>query len=115
MALLLSTAACSIYAWGFNPFGMAFFIMNFFHALQYFAIVWWAEKGNMARILGREGRPWGKPLAMVLLLSVGFGYGFFVEAADGYSSDWLFGAFLIVSLMHFWYDSFIWSVAKKQV
>lgn len=115
VALLLSTAACSIYAWGFNPFGMAFFIMNFFHALQYFAIVWWAEKGNMARILGCEGRAWGKPLALLLLLSVGFGYGVFVEAADEHSADWLFGAFLVVSLMHFWYDSFIWSVARKQV
>ena len=33
--------AVSLYAWGFNSFGEAFFVMNFFHALQYFAIVWW--------------------------------------------------------------------------
>ena len=26
VALLLSTAACSIYAWGFNSFGEAFFV-----------------------------------------------------------------------------------------
>ena len=33
--LLVSTGAVSIYTWGFNTFGEAFFIMNFFHALQY--------------------------------------------------------------------------------
>ena len=34
VALYASTALCSIWAWGFNPYGEAFFIMNFFHALQ---------------------------------------------------------------------------------
>ena len=38
--LLASTALCSIYTWGFDSFGQAFFIMNFFHAWQYFALVW---------------------------------------------------------------------------
>lgn len=115
VVLFLSTGLCSIYAWGFNPFGMAFFIMNFFHALQYFAIVWWAENGNIARVLGCDRRPWSKAVAIVALLGVGVGYGVFAESADGDASNWLFALFLLVSLMHFWYDSFIWSVARKQV
>lgn len=115
VALLLSTGVCSIYAWAFNPFGMAFFIMNFFHALQYFAIVWWAEKGNMTRVLGVENKSWGKLAAFGLLMTVGFGYGFWVESADVNDSTWLYAFFLLISLMHFWYDSFVWSVAKKQV
>lgn len=115
VALLLSTAVCSIYAWGFNPFGMAFFIMNFFHALQYFAIVWWAEKGNMTRVLGVENKSWGKLAAFGLLIGLGFGYGVWVELADVDDSAWLYAFFLLISLMHFWYDSFVWSVAKKQV
>ena len=115
IVLLVSTAACSIYAWGFNPFGMAFFIMNFFHALQYFAIVWWAEKGNMSRVLGLEGGAWAKPAAMLLLVGVGVGYGVFSEVTDVDDSTWLYSLFLVISLMHFWYDSFIWSVARKQV
>ncbi|WP_437648982.1 hypothetical protein [Sorangium sp. So ce362] len=32
--LLASAGLCSIYAWGFNPWGQAFFIMNLFHAVQ---------------------------------------------------------------------------------
>ena len=115
VALLVSTGLCSIYAWAFNPFGMAFFIMNFFHALQYFAIVWWAEKGNMTRVLGVENKSWGKLAAFGLLIGFGFGYGVWVESADVNDSTWLYAFFLLISLMHFWYDSFVWSVAKKQV
>lgn len=115
VALLLSTAICSIYAWGFNPFGMAFFIMNFFHALQYFAIVWWAENGNVARVLGCEGRAWGKWAALLAIVAVGMSYGIFAQGADINSHSWLFALFLLISLMHFWYDGFIWSVGRKQV
>ena len=44
-----------------------------------------------------------------------FGYGFWVESANVDDSAWLYAFFLLISLMHFWYDSFVWSVAKKQV
>ncbi len=115
VALLVATGLCSIYAWGFNPFGMAFFIMNFFHALQYFALVWWAENGNIARLLGVAGRSWRKPAALGFLLAVGFGYGVAAEATDANASSWLFSLFIVISLMHFWYDGFIWSVRRKQV
>ena len=115
VALMIATAVCSIYAWGFNPFGMAFFIMNFFHALQYFAIIWWAENGNIARLLGVGGRAWAKPAALVLLIGGGFGYGLFAESTDSEASAWLFSLFLVISLMHFWYDGFIWSVRRKQI
>ena len=112
--LLISTAVCSIYAWGFNPFGMAFFIMNFFHALQYFAIIWWAENGNIAKLLGCRDKSWGGIAALILILFVGFSFGLFAEFIDETSSDWLFSLLLVVSLMHFWYDGFIWSVSRKQ-
>ncbi len=115
VALLVCTAVCSIYAWGFNPFGMAFFIMNFFHALQYFALLWWAEHGNIARLLGVAGRSWAKPAALAFLLAVGFGYGLVAESTDAAARPWLFSLFLVISLMHFWYDGFIWSVRAKQV
>ena len=43
--LLVSTSAVSMFTWGFNTFDEAFFIMNLFHAVQYFGIVWAFEKG----------------------------------------------------------------------
>jgi hypothetical protein len=29
--------------------------------------------------------------------------------------QWLWAATIVVSIMHFWYDGFIWSVSKRQV
>ncbi len=114
VALLASTGICSIYTWGFNTFGEAFFIMNFFHALQYFAIVWWSEKKNIQSVFGLSKISWGKPAAFTLFLLVAFAYGIWAETTD-MSNDWAFCFVMVVSIMHFWYDGFIWSVRKKQV
>jgi hypothetical protein len=112
--LLASTGLCSIYTWGFNTFGMAFFIMNFFHALQYFGIVWWSEKHNIMRMLRLDGRPWGKHLAIAALVVPTFLYGAIAETVPP-SIAWWWGVTIVVSIMHFWYDGFIWSVRKRQV
>ena len=64
----MSTAVVSIWTWGFNSFGQAFFIMNFFHAFQYFAIVWWSEKKNLAGRLKLAGRKRGLAVTLVLFL-----------------------------------------------
>jgi hypothetical protein len=112
--LYVSTAACSVYTWGFDTFGEAFFIMNFFHALQYFALVWWTEQKTMISLFRLGNIPWGKPIALLLYLAIGFAYGLWAEVSTE-QSDVVFATVLVVSLMHFWYDGFIWSVRKKQV
>ena len=112
--LYVSTAVCSVYSWGFDTFGEAFFIMNFFHALQYFALVWWTEQKTMISLFRLGSIPWGKPIALLLYLGIGMGYGLWAEVSNQ-QSDFVFAVVLVVSLMHFWYDGFIWSVRKKQV
>jgi hypothetical protein len=120
VALLASTAAVSIYTWGFNSFGQAFFIMNFFHAFQYFGIVWWSEKKSMMSLFRLDGVKWGKWATLALFLAIGCGYGVWAEVAEtggilasGLDLGW--NVTVVVSLMHFWYDGFIWSVRKSQV
>ena len=119
VTLLVSTAAVSIYTWGFNSFGQAFFIMNFFHAFQYFGIVWWSEKKTMMSLFRVQSVRWGKWVALALFLAIGFGYGLWAEVADAGAVpsglDVGFNATIVVALMHFWYDGFIWSVRKNQV
>ena len=56
----------------------------------------------------------GKFVTMALFLSPAIGYGFFVEFLDAAIVS-LWGITLVVSIMHFWYDGFVWSVQKKQV
>jgi len=119
VVLLLSTAACSIYTWGFNSFGEAFFIMNFFHAFQYFGLVWWSERKSMTSLFRLSGVRGGGALTLILFLLIAFGYGLWAHATDaekfGGNIDIAFNVVTVVSLMHFWYDGFIWSVRKSQV
>ena len=114
VVLLSTTGLCSILTWGFNTFGEAFFIMNFFHAIQYFGIVWWSEKKNMRKLFRLTNVKWGLPLTAVLFVGIAVAYGL---AADVVDTDirWFWAITLVCSTMHFWYDGFIWSVRKKQV
>lgn len=115
--LLASTGFCSIYTWGFNSFGEAFFIMNFFHAWQYFAIVWWSEGKSLRRLFRMEAFGLGKPVTLLLFVALPVGYGYFVTAVMPAldNNRILFCVALVVSIMHFWFDGFIWSVRKKHI
>jgi hypothetical protein len=115
-ALLASTATVSIAAWGFAPPVIAFATINLFHAVQYFALVWLKEGGRIRQQAGRL-RPTGAGpsartgLALFLALCGAFG-ALYYAAQD---TRLLVAPFTACSLLHFWYDSFIWSVRKKQV
>ena len=112
--LLASTGLCSIWAWGFNPWGQAFFIMNVFHAVQYLALVWWSENASLRRGLRLDRARLGKPIALALFLGVTLAYGGWTELVrDDDRLRW--SLVQVVALMHFFYDGFIWSVRKKQI
>ncbi|TBR24484.1 hypothetical protein EPO15_03955 [bacterium] len=107
--LYVSTAATSVWAWGYNPLGMALFIMNFFHALQYFALVWRYEEGNIARVFGLPSDAEGRRRAFGAFVGAGVAYGV-AGGLLGELSQTALCVTLVVSLMHFWYDGFVWSV-----
>ena len=112
--LLSSTALCSIVTWGFNPWGQAFFIMNAFHAVQYLALVWATEGTRLTESLRLARLPFGRAVVLVLFLGAVLAYGCAVELVS--TDAHVFWALtMVVSLMHFWYDAFLWSVRKKHV
>jgi hypothetical protein len=109
--LLVSTGFCSIYSWGWNSWGEAFLVMNVFHAVQYLALVWAREQRSIQRVFRLPRRP---RLALALFLVGVLAYGLGVQAMDT-RIHWLWAITIVVSLMHFWYDAFVWSVRKKQI
>jgi hypothetical protein len=114
VVLYVTTGATSLYSWGFNSWGEAFFIMNLFHALQYFGLVWATENQNLQARMGVLGTPLGKPLTLVVFLGLPLLYGTWVQYMDPAVHHW-WAITLVVSMMHFWYDGFVWSVRKQQV
>ncbi len=112
--LLLCTGGVSVLAWGTLSTGEAFFIMNFFHALQYFAIVWWSEEKTIVRLFGLGQLSLRRLVAWTLLVVPAIGYGLWATVQPGMVIGVV--AFShVVSILHFWYDGFIWSVRRKQV
>lgn len=111
LALLGSTGFVSLLAWGFSSPLVALIAINIYHAVQYFALVWLKEGGRMAA-LGKAITP---RLALDLFLCACAAVGIAYQFASTSNIKWLMAPFLACSLLHFWYDSFVWSVRKKQV
>ena len=107
--IVASTGLVSIYTWGFNSWGQAFLIMNLFHAVQYLALVW-AKEGT--QLCARVGVP--PKVGLTLYLGSVLAYGVAVEALDP-GRTVLWGFTIVVSLMHFWYDAFVWSVRRAEI
>lgn len=112
--LFASTGLCSVFTWGFNPFGQAFFIMNLFHAVQYFALIWWSEGSNVRDVLGLQKIKQGNSVALILFFGSALLYGVWAKLW-GESSHLGLSILLTVSIMHFWSDGFIWSVRRSHV
>lgn len=88
--------------------GLAFFVMNFFHAVQYLALVGWAEGGRMKR----RARLGGATPFVLLAAVLGYGAWAYLATPD---RRWSWAIAQTVALMHFWYDGFVWSVRKRDV
>ena len=120
-ALLICTAVVHIWGWYFNPFGMGFFILNVFHAIQYFALVWWSERKPLAKRLRLDGNPRGMGIVLVLMLLPAMLFGIVSmsvprDAAQGLTIAYtLLCVNKVLETMHYWWDGFIWSVRKKEV
>ena len=84
------------------------------HALQYFGVVWWAERRSLLERLHLGTSTIGKSLAASLFVALPFAYGFGVEMLDT-DLHVLYAATLVVAILHFWYDGFIWSVRRQDV
>lgn len=120
-ALFATTAAASVAAWGFGSFGQALLVMNLFHAVQYFAIVWWSERDQIGRLFGTRELPWGALWTGACLVAIGLGYGLWLGALSDQWAQTLWVKRVVlaltnsVAMLHFWYDGFIWSVRRKDV
>jgi hypothetical protein len=117
VALLVTHGVVSVASWGFLSAWKAVFVMNLFHSIQYFALVWWAERGNMRRVARLERVSFAGPLILVAFAAVTLLPGVFLQS---YGRDytvvrWTASLALVISLMHYWYDGFVWSVRRREV
>lgn len=117
--LFLNTGVATLVIVNFYSIVDALVLSNIFHSLQYFAVVWVSEKKNILQRFKYQD-----VLKTNIFVLLCFGGGLFaLSVLRIYTEDLTFketnhlpllGAFWITtSIMHFWYDGFIWSVRKK--
>jgi hypothetical protein len=111
--LYLVLAVTSIYTWAFDSFGQSFLIMESFHSLQYFGLVWWAERHHMQKTFRLTHVEAGKGLTLAIFLALCVAFGLWTSLFA--TTRFEFVLFGVVELMHYWYDGFIWSVRRRQV
>lgn len=111
--LLATTGTVSLCMWLFTPPFLAYVISNIFHAMQYFAIVWLKEGRRIAGI-GRGGERDASTLAFLVFFAVCFAFGIVYWWESG-PYRLILAPFIACSLLHFWFDGFVWSVRRRQV
>lgn len=115
LLLMFTSSAACIAAVGFDTVGMGLLVINVFHAVQYLALVWHVEGARVAERIHVESRT----VAMGMLLVVLALYGIFAGALPGLSGDErvyrvLLAVSSVITVLHFWYDGFVWSVRKQE-
>lgn len=111
--LYIALAITSIYTWAFDTFGQSFLIMESFHSLQYFGLVWWAEREGMQQTFRLTSVRGGKWVTLAVFLGVSTAFGLWVSLFS--TTHFEVVLFVVVEIMHYWYDGFIWSVRRKHV
>ena len=114
-ALLASVATSSIVAWGFLPPLEAFVVSNLFHGLQYFGIVWFSECENLGRVARLPGTGAGRAATFALFAGAIVAAAVFHESVQPDDLRWILPVPVVISLMHFWWDGFVWSVQRREV
>ena len=110
LALIGVTGVVTFLCWGYLPPLVAFISINIHHALQYYLIVW-VQEGKRITAFSRMGAKGALMAYVAATMVVAIGY----NLATQMDSRLLLVPFLACSLLHFWYDGFVWSVRKKSV
>ena len=112
VCLLFSVGLTSVWAWGFlSPF-YAIFVSNFYHGLQYFGVVWAMENKNLQSSFRLRALPGGHWVTFTLFCLTLTGAGIAYHLYGNSAVRWGAAFFIVITLMHFWYDSFVWSAHK---
>ena len=108
-----ATGASTLLVVSNYTFFEASIVGNLYHAVQYFFVILVFEKGNLSQVFGwfqkRLGYvAIGTALLLVALFSAQARI--LTEQFPGFLQFWL-----TISLTHFWFDGFIWSIRRGQV
>lgn len=112
--LLFTATACStLFVVSSYTFFEASIVGNLYHAAQYFFVVLVFEKSSLSRLFSWIRSRAGFYLVGAAMLAIAFFSAHIRILTENFP---LFMQFwLMISLVHFWFDGFIWSIRRGQV
>lgn len=115
-ALFASTGVSAVIMACFYTIADSRYFGNFYHAIQYFFIIYISEGALISKSFKlKEENRIGKVLIYIFVfLALAFMFAYIkIKTVDKFTL--LASLWLSTSLLHFWYDGFIWSVRKKEI
>ncbi len=115
LALFVVTGSTTLITASLFTVADGIFFGNIYHALQYYFIVLVSERGNLSKITGLEVTNRKGINLIFLLVILPFMFVFAGLRQTTSHVEYLAAFWLLTSLMHFWFDGFIWSVRRQDV
>lgn len=115
IALFASTGIATIATASLFTVADGIFFGNIYHAIQYVFIVMISERSNLANITGLKQKNFKGVYLVYFLVIIPF---FFVVAGLRQMTsqiEYVAAFWLLTSLLHFWFDGFIWSVRRQDI
>ncbi|MCB9727181.1 MAG: hypothetical protein H6746_01725 [Deltaproteobacteria bacterium] len=113
LALYTTTGAANILALSYYSILDGAIIGNLYHASMYVALVWFSERKNLTTSFSLDRWRFGALATFVVV--VGSAGALAWLRLETMQISWLIAFWLMTSLAHFWFDSFIWSVRRQEV
>jgi hypothetical protein len=116
LALFLTTGLTTVIVSSVYTIADGVFFGNIYHALQYIFIVMVTERPNLGKIASKDGKSNIKIGSLIFFIIVIPNIFFFAGIRQMTEKIPYVAAFwLMTSLLHFWFDGFIWSVRRKDI
>jgi len=115
MALFATTGLSTIATASLFTVADGIFFGNIYHAIQYVFIVMISERSNLASLTGLKQKSYNGVYLIYFLVIIPFM--FVLAGLRQMTTQWEYLAafWLLTSLLHFWFDGFIWSVRRQDI
>ncbi len=115
LSLFATTGISTIIIASMYAVADAAYFGNIYHAIQYYFIIYISEGSTLPQKFGKKEENNKKTVAICFFIILWISVLVAIIKTKTESVGFLGAFWLLTSLLHFWYDGFIWSVRKQDI
>lgn len=115
--LFLITGLTSVFISSKYTIADGIFFGNIYHAVQYIFMVMISERSNLSKIVSKNEKTKSNSKGLIIFWLLIIPIVFIFSGLRQMTEDFRFWAqfWVLTSLLHFWFDGFIWSVRRNNI